>query len=82
MRPHKTSLSDVFFQFLSLVVFTILPRFTFVFSILLGIQNANGTVPMVLRSLLFMTPLYNLVFTVLVNCQDPEQRREMKKSAR
>ncbi|CAI2355358.1 unnamed protein product [Caenorhabditis sp. 36 PRJEB53466] len=60
------------------ILFLVIPRFAFTHAV--STNTDNDELLSVLKSLLFITPVFNMIFVVMVNCQDPDRREDMKKS--
>ncbi|CAO4379062.1 unnamed protein product [Caenorhabditis nigoni] len=79
-KPLRTFLPHYILTYCSVVLFFILPRSTFLWAVIMKIPDEDDSILPTLRATMFITPVYNFLFVVLINCQDPERRQEFKKS--
>lgn len=63
-----------------MILFIITPKVVFLLAVLLKVTEDDEVLSGALRAILFISPFYNWIFVILINCQDPEKRTELKKS--
>ncbi|CAL2044551.1 unnamed protein product [Caenorhabditis brenneri] len=77
-KPLRTFLPHYILTYCSVVLFMIAPRTAFLYAVLMKESGEEDS--SIMKAPLFVTPVYNFFFVILINCQDPERRSELKKS--